>query len=71
MKGKTAIGCANFKECGFKVPFELMNKKLTDKQLHDLVSKRKTTIIKGLTVGDEKVQGKFFLDDTHNIQFEK
>ncbi len=71
VKGKTAVGCSNFNECGFKVPFELMNKKLTDKQLHDLVSKGKTTLIKGLTVGDEKVQGKFFLDDTFNIQFEQ
>lgn len=71
IKGKTAVGCSNFKECGFKVPFELMNKKLTDKQLHDLVSKGKTANIKGLTAGEEKVQGKFFLDDTFNIQFEK
>ncbi|MCR9172084.1 MAG: DNA topoisomerase 3 [bacterium] len=71
IKGKTAVGCSNFKECGFKVPFELMNKKLSDKQLHDLVSKGKTTTIKGLSVGEEKVQGKFFLDDTLNIQFEQ
>lgn len=71
VKGKTAVGCSNFKVCGFKVPFELMNKKLTDKQLHDLVSKGKTTLIKGLSVGEEKVQGKFFLDDTFNIQFDK
>jgi len=71
IKGKTAIGCTNFKECGFKVPFVLMDKKLTDKQLHDLVSKEKTTLIKGLAIGDEKVQGKFHLDDTFNVQFEK
>ena len=71
VKGKTAIGCSNFKACGFKVPFELMTKKLTDKQLHDLVSKGKTTVIKGLSAGGEKVQGKFTLDDTLNVQFEQ
>ncbi len=71
VKGKTAVGCSNFKACGFKVPFELMNKKLTDKQLHDLVSKGKTTAIKGLSAGEEKVQGKFSLDDTFNVQFEQ
>ena len=43
MKGKSAIGCSNFKECGFKVPFELMGKKLTDNQLNDLLSKQKTS----------------------------
>lgn len=71
VKGNTAVGCSNFKACGFKVPFELMNKKLTDKQLHDLVSKGKTTLIKGLSAGNEKVQGKFNLDGTFNVQFEQ
>lgn len=71
VKGKTAVGCSNFKACGFKIPFELMGKKLTDKQLFDLVSKGKTTVIKGLKVGEEKVQGKFNLDGTFNIQFEQ
>lgn len=72
MKGKTAIGCSNFQECGFKVPFELMGKKLTDKQLSDLITKGKTTKIKGLsTGGDTKIEGKFFLDDSFNVQLEQ
>lgn len=72
IKGKTAVGCSNFKECGFKVPFELMGKKLTDKQIGDLITKNKTTKIKGLkTNSDTKVEGKFILDDTFNIQFEQ
>lgn len=71
IKGKTAIGCTNFKECGFKVPFELMSKKLTDKQLHDLVSKGKTALIKGVSAGGQKTQGKFHLDETFNVQFEQ
>lgn len=72
MKGKTAVGCSNFKECGFKVPFELMGKKLSDKQISDIITKKKTSKIKGLkTNSDTKVEGKFILDDTFNIQFEE
>jgi len=71
VKGKTAVGCSNFKECGFKIPFVLMEKKLTDKQISDLIEKKKTTKIKGLSAGgNEKVDGKFILDETFNIQFE-
>jgi DNA topoisomerase-3 len=48
MKGNTAIGCANYKECGFKIPFEMLGKKLTESQLIDLLLKGKTAKIKGL-----------------------
>ncbi|MCH2224239.1 MAG: DNA topoisomerase 3 [Crocinitomicaceae bacterium] len=73
IKGKTATGCSNFKVCGFKVPFELMGKKLTDKQLQDLLSKSKTGVIKGIIEpgSGQKIGGKFILDDNFNIQFEK
>lgn len=71
-KGKTAIGCSNYKVCGFKIPFELMGKKLTDKQLQDLILKKKTGKIKGLktTQGATPTEGKFVLDATFNIQFQ-
>ncbi|MDX2362224.1 MAG: DNA topoisomerase 3 [Crocinitomicaceae bacterium] len=73
MKGKTAVGCQNFKECGFKVPFHLLGKKLTDAQLRDLVQKKKTGKIKGLIdpTTEEKIEGKFIMDDGFNVQFEK
>jgi DNA topoisomerase-3 len=71
IKGKTAVGCTDYNSCGFKVPFELMNKKLTEKQLHDLIAKGKTTQIKGLSIGEQKVDGKFYLDETFNVQFEQ
>jgi len=71
-KGKTAVGCSNYKECGFKIPFVLMGKKMTEKQLEDLILKKKTGKIKGLKTTDTApaVEGKFFLDATFNIQFE-
>ena len=71
IKGKTAVGCLNYKVCDFKVPFHLMAKKLSDKQLSDLITKGKTTTIKGLlTPGSiDKVNGKFSLDEQFNVDF--
>src|SRR5690606_9045435 len=47
IKGKTAIGCTDFKACGFKIPFEIFGKKLTEKQIQDLIQKGKTSKLKG------------------------
>ncbi|MDG1147464.1 MAG: DNA topoisomerase 3 [Crocinitomicaceae bacterium] len=73
IKGKTATGCSNFKSCGFKIPFELMEKKLTDTQLSDLITKGKTALIKGVIHPgtQQKVAGKFILDPAFNVQFEQ
>ena len=71
MKGKAAVGCSNYANCGFKIPFELMGKTLTESQLIDLVTKGKTGVIKGLIVppSTEKVNGKFTLNSIFNIEF--
>lgn len=72
MKGKAAVGCTDYKTCGFKIPFELMGKKLTDRQLQDLIGKGKTSYIKGFThpSTQDKVEGRFVLDPSLNVQFE-
>ncbi len=49
IKGKTAIGCSSFKDCGFKIPFIIFGKKLSEKQIQDLVIKGKTSKLKGFT----------------------
>ncbi|MFN5844627.1 MAG: DNA topoisomerase, partial [Flavobacteriia bacterium] len=69
MKGKTAIGCANFKECGFKIPFELLGKKLTETQLLDLIQKGKTGVIKGFIVPGSSAtrDGRLLLDGSFNV----
>jgi DNA topoisomerase-3 len=70
MKGKSAVGCSNFKECGFKVPFELMGKKLTDNQLNSLLTKGNSGKISGfVSPAGEKLEGNFLLTDTFNIKF--
>lgn len=69
-KGNTAYGCANFSVCGFKLPFELMGKKLSDKQVIDLITKSKTGKIKGLKVpgSENEVEGKLVLNKDFNIE---
>lgn len=73
IKGKTAYGCSDFKVCGFKVPFEIGGKKLTDNQLHQLLTKQKTTKIKGFIDGNtaEKFDAKLVLNTLYEIEFEK
>ena len=72
MKGKAAVGCSNYKECGFKIPFELLGKKLTESQLIDLIQKGKTGSIKGLSIPGktEPISGKIVLDEQFNIGLE-
>ncbi|RYZ35393.1 MAG: DNA topoisomerase III, partial [Sphingobacteriales bacterium] len=69
VKGKTAYGCAGFAQCGFKVPFELFGKTLNEKQLTDLILKKKTTKIKGLiipgTAGEQ--EGKIVMHDNFSF----
>lgn len=66
-KGNTAYGCANFAACGFKVPFEAFGKKLSDKQLEDLLTKGKTGKIKGLVTPDGETEGRLAFDDLFNL----
>lgn len=70
-RGNTAYGCGNFKQCGFLIPFVLMDKKLTDAQITQLITKGKTGAIKGFKLpdGTEK-QGKLVVDTDFNITLE-
>lgn len=69
MKGKTAIGCSNFQTCGFKIPYELLGKKLTESQLIQLITKKQTGQIKGFIIpgSSEPKNGKLILDETWNV----
>ena len=71
-KGKTAYGCSNFQVCGFKIPFELMGKKLTDKHVYDLLSKGKTAKIKGLLIpgSEASIDAKLVMGGDFNIGVE-
>lgn len=48
IKGKAAYGCSDYKNgCNFILPFSFMDKKLTEKQVIQLLQKGKTSPIKG------------------------
>jgi DNA topoisomerase-3 len=64
LRGKTAFGCARFREgCQFRLPTEILGKKLTDSQVKALLSKGRTQLIKGFVTGaGEKLDGALTLD---------
>ncbi|MBJ5570581.1 hypothetical protein JGG62_24585 [Salmonella enterica subsp. enterica serovar Typhimurium] len=69
VKGKTAVGCSDFKNCGFKIPFELFGTKLSEKQLLDLTLKGKTSKLKGFsTHPDALTEGVLSLSDDFTVQ---
>ncbi len=71
LKGKSAWGCSEWKEgCRFTIPFVLHEKKLTDKQVSTLASKRKTSIIKGFIYQKLKIDGRLVLTDDLAIQLQ-
>lgn len=68
MKGKAAIGCSAHQQCGFRVPFVVMDKKLTEKQLLDLIIKRKTTKLKGF---NGQAEGFLILSDSGEVSLQQ
>ena len=63
------MGCSDFKNCGFKITFEIFGKKLSDKQLLDLVLKGKTSKLKGFTTHPEAIaEGVLTLSDDFQTQ---
>lgn len=74
IQGKKAYGCSNYQNgCNFVVPFIMMGKKLTEKQVIDIISKGKTTLIKGFhqANSDQTKSGKLTLTADFNIGFEE
>jgi DNA topoisomerase-3 len=64
LRGKTAFGCARFREgCQFRLPIEILGKKLSDPQVKALLAKGRTQLIKGFVTGaGEKIDGALALD---------
>jgi DNA topoisomerase-3 len=55
LRGKTAFGCARFREgCQFRLPTEFHGKKLSDPQVKALLAKGRTPIIKGFVGADSQ-----------------
>ncbi|MBF9220907.1 type IA DNA topoisomerase [Hymenobacter ruricola] len=53
VRGKTAFGCARFREgCTFRLPAEIHGKKLSDPQVKALLAKGRTPVMKGFVGAD-------------------
>jgi len=71
LKGKTAYGCSEYKAgCGFRLPFEFMNKKISDNQLGRLMKLGSTVNLKGFLKDGKKVNGKLAFDGNHQLVFQ-
>lgn len=69
IKGKTAYGCNQFKNgCDFRIYFEVSGKKLTEKQIVELISKSKTKVISGFIINNEKTKASLRLDNNYKVQ---
>ncbi|MES2513172.1 MAG: DNA topoisomerase 3 [Bacteroidota bacterium] len=70
IKGKSAYGCARFRDgCDFKINFEFGGKSLSEKQIHTLIQKKKTSSIKGFTLNNVKLNGCLVLTKNWAIEF--
>lgn len=69
LKGKSAWGCSEWKNgCRFTIPFKQFEKKLTDKQMSALVSKKKSPLIKGFVFDGLKIDGRLILTEAKTIR---
>ena len=71
LKGKKAYGCSQYKAgCDFIIPFEQYSKKLSEKQVFQLIRKKKTGWIKGFTHESTSVEGRLSLKENFTIELE-
>lgn len=71
LKGKEFYGCSEWKGgCDFRLPFVVLEKKLTEAQLLRLVEKGATTKIKGFVVNGEKSEGVLKFNNEMVVEFE-
>ncbi|MFD1466971.1 DNA topoisomerase 3 [Hymenobacter caeli] len=67
LRGKTAFGCARFREgCVFRLPTEMQGKKFSDPQIKALLAKGRTPLMKGFVGPDgQKFDAALGLDAQH------
>ena len=58
LRGKTAYGCSAFKQgCNFTLPYNVHNKKISEKQYIRLLQKGSTVNLKGFKTDDGSIEG--------------
>ncbi len=72
LQGKAAWGCSNYANgCRTMIPFEFLKKKLSEKNMEDLVLKGKTSTLKGFSVSENETDLKGYIDwdENFNLRF--
>lgn len=68
LRGKSAYGCSEYKNgCSLTLPFKYLDKKLTEKQLLQLLQKGKTANIKGFKTAEGKQEGKLSFNENFEL----
>lgn len=71
LKGKTAYGCSEYKKgCHFLVQFEQFNKKLSEKQIFQLIVKKKTNWMKDFKIKESLVEGRLIINKEFKIELQ-
>ncbi|PWG04882.1 type IA DNA topoisomerase [Polaribacter aquimarinus] len=71
LKGSTAFGCSEYKNnCKFKIPFQFLEKKISENQIIRLIDKGCTTNLKGFKIDGKSAQGLVRFDDDFELKFE-
>ncbi|WP_339660277.1 DNA topoisomerase 3 [uncultured Polaribacter sp.] len=71
LKGSAAFGCSEYKNnCDFKIPFEILGKKVSENQLIRLIDKGCTTNLKGFKTDAGSVEGLIRFDDDFKLKLE-
>ena len=71
LKGKTAYGCSEYKKgCHFVVQFEQFNKKLSEKQIFQLIGKKKTNWMKDFKIKGSLVEGRLIINKEFKIELQ-
>lgn len=71
VKGKTGFGCTEYKKsCDVYISEEIAGKKLTEKDIKELLEKGKTSIIKGFTGKTKKFDAYLKFDENKKVVFD-
>ena len=71
LKGKTAYGCSEYKKgCHFVIHFEQFHKKLSKKQIFQLISKKKTNWIKDFKIKESLLEGRLIMNKEFKVELQ-
>jgi len=71
LKGKSAYGCSEYKTgCHFVILFEQFGKKLSEKQIFQLINKKKTGWMKSFEAEDSQIEGRLLLNKEFKVELE-